>query len=611
MGILIDKIRISGFRGLKDFEMTLSETTVLTGTNNVGKTTILKAIQLALGSKSFLSVDDLNISNTGKADKIIVDVKISPVNESGEKQTEFEEEWEAVFTSDNIQYIETKACVPIRTTAIYNTLKSDFDKTQTILKEWEPTEGEVWQNLKTTKNKLNLEDIPFFYIEAQRDVVEDVKLRSSYLGKMLSDVAEAYKPEDIKALEGIIDDLNKEAVDKSSILSTIQTVLEGVDSAMDKKGSKVEITPFAKKIRDLNKNISIRYGENDNSFTMDYHGMGTRSWSSLLTFKAFVVQNAKIAKEKEQPFFPIIAIEEPEAHLHPNAQKRLYWQMSEMPGQKIISTHSPYIASCADFNEIRGLYKDGNSVKCGLINQDELSVADRRKLRQKVINTKGEIFFSKAIVLFEGETEEQALPIFAEKYFERPALELGIDFIGVGGFGQYLPFLQFAESLNIPWYIFSDGEDGPIAKITSIVKKIKGDSFVKLEDENNIFIIKNKLDFEGMLINDGYISEIENALETLFGDDCVNDYLNKRNGTLKGRIKTNVICDKCKQNIYTDVVRTYISHEGYKNALNDFMSDYKTSIGPVIAEEIVKSDKGLPVLIKELFDKIKSDLSYE
>jgi len=67
MGILIDKIRISGFRGLKDFEMSLSKTTLLTGTNNVGKTTILKAIQLALGSKAFLSTDDLHISKKSKS----------------------------------------------------------------------------------------------------------------------------------------------------------------------------------------------------------------------------------------------------------------------------------------------------------------------------------------------------------------------------------------------------------------------------------------------------------------------------------------------------------------------------------------------------------------
>ena len=586
MGILIDKIRISGFRGLKDFQMSLSKTTVLTGTNNVGKTTILKAIQLALGSKSFLSIDDLNISENQKADKIIIDIKIVSVNAQGEIQPEFDEEWEAVFTSDNIQYIDTKACVPIRTTAIYSTLKSDFDKTQVILKEWEPSTGEPWQDSKTTKNKINLEDIPFFYIEAQRDVVEDVKVRTSYLGKLLSDVAEAYDSEDIRALEGIIDGLNKEAVEKSEILSIIQTVLAGVDSAMDRVGSKVEITPFAKKIRDLNKNISIRYGDNDNSFTMDYHGMGTRSWSSLLTFKAFVVQNANIATQKERPFFPIIAIEEPEAHLHPNAQKRLYGQMNAMPGQKIISTHSPYIASCAEFEEIRGLYKDGQNVKCGVINLGALNEDDKRKLRQKVINTRGEIFFSKAIVLFEGETEEQALPILAEKHFGRPASEMGIDFIGVGGAGQYLPFLQFAESLNIPCYIFSDGEVSPVAAMTNAVKKKRGAAFNGIENEPNVFIIDNIEDFEKYIIRLNYLDDIKKYIKSVELPKCVNDQ--HRAGRERG--------------IDTMYSNQFVLTQSKSN---------KTEWALIFAYSIINSDKPIPPLLASLFEKIKTDLSHE
>jgi len=66
--------------------------------------------------------------------------------------------------------------------------------------------------------------------------------------------------------------------------------------------------------------------------------------------------------------------------------------------------------------------------------------------------------FQKTLVFFEGETEEQALPIFAEQFFKKTSVELGIDFIGVGGNGNYLPFLRVAEALHIPWFILSDAE---------------------------------------------------------------------------------------------------------------------------------------------------------
>jgi putative ATP-dependent endonuclease of OLD family len=46
---------------------------------------------------------------------------------------------------------------------------------------------------------------------------------------------------------------------------------------------------------------------------------------------------------------------------------------------------------------------------------------------------KNTIFSFKLMVLFEGETEEQALPIFAKHHFGQSGFEMGIDFVGVGG----------------------------------------------------------------------------------------------------------------------------------------------------------------------------------
>ena len=47
MNILIDTIRVAGFRGIKNLEVSLPRITVLIGTNNSGKTSLIKALQLA------------------------------------------------------------------------------------------------------------------------------------------------------------------------------------------------------------------------------------------------------------------------------------------------------------------------------------------------------------------------------------------------------------------------------------------------------------------------------------------------------------------------------------------------------------------------------------
>ncbi|MCY4446180.1 MAG: AAA family ATPase [Rhodobacteraceae bacterium] len=48
LNILVDTIRIFGFRGIKNLEITLEQKTLLIGPNNSGKTTVLKALNLAL-----------------------------------------------------------------------------------------------------------------------------------------------------------------------------------------------------------------------------------------------------------------------------------------------------------------------------------------------------------------------------------------------------------------------------------------------------------------------------------------------------------------------------------------------------------------------------------
>ena len=44
MNILINTIRVSGFRSLENIEMDFEPITVLTGMNNSGKTSLLKAL---------------------------------------------------------------------------------------------------------------------------------------------------------------------------------------------------------------------------------------------------------------------------------------------------------------------------------------------------------------------------------------------------------------------------------------------------------------------------------------------------------------------------------------------------------------------------------------
>ncbi len=579
MSILIETIRVSGLRGLQNIEVKLETVTVLTGMNNTGKTSLLKAIQIALGNRQFISKDDFYISDNNSSDKIIVDIKIVPVGEDGNICNDFSEDWEVLFTEDRIKIdSENKSFIPLRIIITYDEINATYKSKQYILPDWTHFENEshvFWYQAENGKEKsFNYEEVPFFYMDAQRDILEDMKLRNSYLGKMISRIE--YSKEDVEKIEQQIKELNERAVSSSPILSNIKATLKELDSAMDTSSEGVEITPFTKKVRDLNKGLSIYYSDKKDSFSMEYHGMGTRSWSSLLTLKSFINLLDKKAEDNHTPFFPILAIEEPEAHLHPNAQKKLYSQIAGVKGQKIISTHSPYIAASVELSQLRNFYKDDVSVFCGAINTGELTREDIRKIERQVINTRGELFFSKAIVFFEGETEEQTLPILAEHFFNKPLAEIGIDFVGVGGSGNYLPFLRVAEALKIPWFILSDAEEGIKTSVKTQFtncnsNKLEADVVVFLTDGNN---------FEKQLISDGYNEEIRKSI-------------------------INLEIPKCNTPQHVEAKKKEIASYDDKR-LYEIITISKAQYGPVIAEAIIESKKRLPPKIAELFEKIKS-----
>lgn len=604
MGILLSNIRIRGFRGLDNHDVKLDMVTVLTGMNNTGKTSFLKALQIPLGNRMFITQDDFCISNTSVASQIIIDLKIIPIDSDGFQVNEFDADWEILFTEDRIRTnAHEESFVPLRTIVTFDAIKNSYKTKQYILADWPPfEEGDVfWFDVDNGIEKIfSFEELPFFYIDAQRDIIEDIKLRTSYLGRMLSKIE--YSDEEIERIENQIRELNESAVSSSAILSNIRTTLKELDSAMDSSSEGVDITPFTKKLRDLNKGLSIYYSDQKDSFSMEYHGMGTRSWSSLLTLKSFVNVLFKKAEAEHEVFFPFISIEEPEAHLHPNAQKKLYSQIVSIPGQKVISTHSTYIAASAELSQIRNVYKDDTKVSFGKIDVTIFDAEELRKIKRQVINSRGDIFFSKVLVFFEGETEEQALPIFAEKYFGKSCVELGIDFIGVGGSGKYLPFVRVANSLKIPWYIFSDGEESAKQAVKKALEKLY-EKEITIEQECNVIFLENGQDFERSIIEGDYFDEIKSMFIEIYGENYLENQIHLRNGTLKSKIKTGENCEACGQTILQDVLRNY-EDEGLKEAMHDCICANKTSHGPALASHICRAGKELPTKIKELYSKI-------
>jgi len=294
--VLVDTVRVAGFRGIKNLEMAMPRVTVLIGANNSGKTSLLKALQMALGDYSrYITEEDFYIGPDEKrVTEIKVDVRFVPTDANGNRIAVFDEAWQTEFGDKIKAEANGNQFFATRTSAKPNEIKGGFECVRFTLQTW--PEFAAWQEEKVKeKDKINkVLSTPFVSIEAQRDIHHELKDKSSFAGKVLAGVE--YAKEDIVEIERLINELNVNAINKSDALKNFKTHLEKLNQSFQGAGN-VEITPFPKKIRDLSKHFSVHFGEGSSgTFSMEYHGMGTRSWASMLTVKAFI--EAQVEKHK-------------------------------------------------------------------------------------------------------------------------------------------------------------------------------------------------------------------------------------------------------------------------------------------------------------------------
>jgi len=592
--ILIEKVRINNFRALRHIESNLKDITLLVGANNAGKTTFLRALNAVLGvSRSLLNKDDLFIDKNGACPEhhIDIDIKIIPVDQNGNRAPQFHERWIGVLGGgDNVGTENDKDFFAFRSTFRFQ--GEDMPEAEyTLITDWENQRLGIVGEFKRIQQVRN--NIRMYFIDAQRDIEEDVRLRTSYFGKMAARIEDDYAEGDIAQLTDLINKINETAVDKSPVLKHLKDTLAKLNQTTQTRGAGVDISPFSRKLRDLHKGMKVDFQDQGSErFSMEYHGMGTRSWASILTAGAYVdwelkqIEQRIEAGEPTSLLFPIIALEEPEAHLHPNAQRTLYGQMKVFPGQKIISTHSPYIAGQAELDELRHFYKEKDVADIlqlsGPLNTDE-----KRKIRREVILSKGELLFARAIVLFEGETESQALPIFAEQFWNRPPFELGISMLKVDG-NNYKPFIRLAQQMKIPWFVFSDYDKSNIKK--GLDNALTALGYLNPDQNDLDNVVKLNISFEEYLINEGYQNELKSGINA--------SYLNTPDSTTP---QQQIDAGQERVNAYDD-----------RQLLSDLSSDKGKVRYPVFwAREIScqqDPSKRFPPKIKELFVKISEKL---
>jgi putative ATP-dependent endonuclease of OLD family len=325
--------------------------------------------------------------------------------------------------------------------------------------------------------------------------------------------------------------------------------------------------------------------------------MGVRSVAVLSTYKSYIEIEKLKFDSVNDVVYNLLLIEEPETHVHPQAQKHIYSKISELPAQVITTTHSPYIIYKSNLADILIANMDNAETKTDNIDLSTLNEEEIIAINKFVLLTKGDILFSNLVVLCEGITEELLLPEFINDLVGKPTDQLGINVVGVSG-QNYKPFIQVLSSLSIPWILLSDGESLVVNQMKNTVKQVLNIDDNHFNAMSNIFVLPEDHDIEYYLYSN-YKNDIHQVLYELLGEEEYNYQKESLNGNIRKK--------KYLAKFNNVLIRDY-DNEPQNTEVLDILYSNKGQFGKEIARKILslENPRRVPSIIGDICNEIKS-----
>jgi predicted ATP-dependent endonuclease of OLD family len=545
--IIIDNFR--NFKGSNRIEFN-EGVNVLIGHNNSGKSNLIKALGLVLSfdSSKRLDVDDFNKNTT------IEELKKEPPRVTI-SVTFYESKNEAEISEDIVTASQwlTDITTPYKAQLTYVFYLSERDRAEyaeAVSLISSAAIDDYWRMIKHSflrkyKSRIyggnpdykvvadtgSLKQIDFQFLDAIRDVERDL-----FTGKntLLREVIDFFMDYDIK---------NRQT-DKHKQLSEINELKQAFSSEASKlidnlkkrmESGKKEMLGYASDTGASFGNaepdfegyildtelysalkLIVKY-ETGISIPATHNGLGYNNliYVSLLLAKMqkdasgeYLGSNAKV--------FPVLAIEEPEAHLHPAMQYKFLKFLKKNSGKKarqiFITTHSPNITSAVSLDEIICFHRKGDgSLNIGYVGRVFDDNSEDKKSKAYVERfldvTKSDMLFARSIILVEGITEQLVMALLAQH--EGYDLENNhVSVINVGGryFEHFLKLFDSNRKHSIHKKVVCISDPDPVRKETT-------ESQYKSCYPFEIGLDSSRYDYKSC----------SNAVVNIYGVDCINN----------------------------------------------------------------------------------------
>jgi putative ATP-dependent endonuclease of the OLD family len=464
----LSRIKIHNFRNFKDLDVPLGQHAVILGENKVGKTNLLFALRLILDptlpdSARRLRLEDFwdgLIRPLGTDDFIEVSVEF--------RDFEGNENLLALLADHLVKPEPMVARVTYRfqpVAGLTNPPRSEGDYEFVVFGGNRP-ENLVGYELRRW--------MPMDLFPALRDAEADLARWSRSPLRPLLD--RASKTIDAKALSDIAEDVHT-ATSAIAKLPELAVVVDSVNTQLKAMVGDQHAIETALGFASTEPDRLLR------ALQLMIDG-GTRGVAEASLGSANVLYLA--LKHLEHQYLvdegirqhTFLAIEEPEAHLHPHLQRLIYRSYlctkdeparPSEPRSIVLTTHSPNVASVAPLTDIvvlRRHAKDGHTTGHSLRKiSRKLDAEVRQDLERYIDVTRGDMFFSKGVLLVEGDAEKFLIPTLAKLYDPRLDFDaMGITVCSIGG-TNFAPYIQLLGSsgLDIPFALLTDFDPKGVA----------------------------------------------------------------------------------------------------------------------------------------------------